>query len=275
MCKVLRVSKSGYYKYLKEPESIRSLKNKRLLVEIRRIHIEYKRVYGSPRAAEELKKRGYSCSENTIAKIMRENNIYAKTKKKIKPITTVVDKTKLHSPNLLNQNFEINEINKVWTSDITYIPTKEGWAYMAVVLDIFSRNPIGYYIDNNMKEDIIIKALENAIIYRNYVIGEGIIFHSDRGSQYTSENFRKLLKSKNFIQSMSAKGNCFDNAVTETFFHTLKTEFINHEVFDSIEQAKTEIFKYIELFYKTKRLHSYLNYSSPVDFERRFIERLN
>lgn len=268
MCRVLRVSKSGYYEYLQNKVSKRSLENEIIIKEIRKIHIEVKEVYGSPRMSRELKNREYKCSENKVSRLMKKHKIYSKMKKKRKPITTICDKTKLASPNLINQKFEVSRKNRIWTSDITYIPTKEGWLYLAVIMDIYSRNIIGWSIAPVMKADLIIQALNNAIVNRQIKETKNIILHSDRGSQYTSNEFRELLKSKNIIQSMSGKGNCYDNAVTETFFHSLKVELVNHVKFVSFEHAKNDIFKYIECFYKTKRLHSYLGYLSPVQFEQ-------
>jgi putative transposase len=174
----------------------------------------------------------------------------------------------LASPNLVKQNFNIKQLNNVWASDITYIPTKQGWLYLAVIIDLCSRNPIGWAIGPNMKTDLIMRALNYALQSRGLKNANNqIIFHSDQGSQYTSYEFRNLLKSNKFIQSMSAKGNCYDNAVCESFFHSLKTEHTQHLKFETIEQAKAQIFEYIEIFYKRKRYHSFLNYCTPIEFE--------
>ncbi|MFC1566794.1 IS3 family transposase [bacterium] len=265
MCKVLKVSRSGFYKYLQHVPSKRSLENQKLLKEIKLIHLANKQVYGSPRMRKALNLKGFKCSENRVAKLMQKNNIKAKTKKKFRPQYSKRDKTKLASPNLVKQNFTVQNINQIWTSDITYIKTNEGWLYLAVIIDIFSRNIIAWKTDKRMKESLISDMLRDTIFTRN--ITKGIIFHSDRGSQYTSTTLRLLLKRQGFLQSMNATGNCYDNAITETFFHTLKTEYVNHQNFISRKQAQAGLFEYIELFYKRKRLHSSLNYLSPIQFE--------
>lgn len=272
MCSILNVSKSGYYKYLKNPEAKCALRQEKLLEKIILSHKLSKGIYGNPRITQDLKNKGNICSKNTIARIMKTNKIYSKIRQKYKPKRTIRDPRAIASPNLLNQNFKIEKINKVWTSDITYIPTKKGWLYLAVIIDLCSRNPIGWAMAPTIKTELIIRALNHALITRGLKDADNqIIFHSDQGSQYTSYDFRTLLKSKNFIQSMSRKGNCYDNAVTESFFHSLKTEHTQHIKFETIEHAKAEIFDYIEIFYKRKRFHSFLNYSTPFEFENSII----
>jgi putative transposase len=268
MCEILNVSRSGYYKYLKNPERKSYFREKEILEKIILSYQNSRGIYGSPRITEDLKNKGYVLSKSKIARIMKMNKIYSKIRQKYKPITMIRDSKATASPNLLNQNFKIENLNQAWTSDITYIPTKEGWLYLAVIIDLCSRNPIGWAMETNMKTDLIIKALNHAMKSRGLSSAKNeIIFHSDQGSQYRSSDFRKILKSKNFIQSMSRKGNCYDNAVAESFFHSLKTEHTQHLKFETIEEAKAEIFNYIEIFYKRKRLHSFLNYMTPIAFE--------
>lgn len=274
MCKILNVSSSGYYKYLKDPETKCSLRHKKITEEIISSYKSSKNIYGSPRIHRELIKKKHIISKRTVARIMNKNKICSKIRKKFKPMTTIRDPKAIASPNLLKQNFKIEQLNKAWTSDITYIPTQKGWLYLAVVIDLCSRNPIGWAMGQNMKTDLIIRAFNFALKARGLKDANNeIIFHSDQGSQYTSYDFRALLKSKNFIQSMSAKGNCYDNAVAESFFHSLKTEHTQHVKFETIEQAKAEIFDYIEIFYKRKRFHSFLNYCTPMEFENNILAK--
>jgi transposase InsO family protein len=195
---------------------------------------------------------------------MRSNHISAKKRKKFKR-TTNSNHSSYISPNKLNQNFRVNRPNKVWVGDITYVNTLEGWLYLAVVLDLYSRKVVGWSMNKRMTSNLVIDALNNAIIDREPV-GE-LIFHSDRGSQYASADFRKVLRNNGIIQSMSGKGNCYDNAVAESFFHTLKTELVYREKYKTRKDAKSGIFQFIEGFYNRIRRHSFLNYLSPNDFE--------
>lgn len=195
---------------------------------------------------------------------MHENNIAAKTRKKFKK-TTNSNHSNYISPNLLEQNFRVNSPNEVWVADITYVSTYEGWLYLSVVLDLYSRKVVGWSMSNRITGQLVIDSLENAITDRKPEAG--LIFHSDRGSQYSSAEFRKSLKRNRIIQSMSGKGNCYDNAVAESFFHTLKTELIYWEKYKTRKEAKSNIFTFIEGFYNRRRIHSYLNYLSPSNFE--------
>ena len=217
-----------------------------------------------PRIYAAIRKEGLKVNKKRIARIMRANDIRAKTKKRFK-VTTRQNSRAKASENLLKGNFSSEKENRIWTSDITYLWTKEGWLYLAVVMDVYSRKIVGWSLGSSLSKQLVIKALMMAILHRKPEAG--IIFHSDRGSQYTSSSVRNLLKSYQMTQSMSSSGNCYDNAITESFFHTLKIELIFWNRYQSREEAKRSIFEYIEIFYNRERLHSALNYLSPVEFE--------
>ena len=265
MCKVLEVNRSSYYKRKKSNKGKRHKENKDLLAKIKEIYKASRERYGSPRITAELIRQGIKCNKKRVARIMRKNGIEARIFRKYRN-TTNSEHQKERSANILSREFRREEPNKVWTGDITYIRTEEGWLYLAAVIDIYSRKIIGWQLDKRMDSDLVEKALKNALVDRK--VGSGIIFHSDQGIQYASESFRKLLKENGFIQSMSRRGNCYDNAVTESFFHTLKTELINRIKYKTREEARRSIFEYIEIFYNRKRLHSAIGYKTPVEFER-------
>ena len=264
MCKVMEVSRSGYHKYLRSQMSQRRLENMLIAEEIKRIYKKKHGRYGSPRIHEEIRKGGKRINKKRIARLMRINKIRAITKRKYKA-TTDSAHDKPVAENLLNQKFSATELNKIWVSDITYIWTKEGWMYLAVVLDVYNREIIGWSLNQRASADLVLKALTMAVMNRRSV--PGVIFHSDRGSQYTCSRVRNILTHYGFRQSMSGKGNCYDNAITESFFSTLKKGLIYLTKFDTKEQAISEIFEFIEIFYNRKRLHSALGYLSPVEFE--------
>lgn len=264
MCQALQVSPSGYYDWLNRPESKQSIANRILLSHIRIVHKRSRENYGSPRVTDELNDTGIPCGENRVEKLMRDNNIKAKRSKKFKATTN----SKHNYPvadNLLNRQFEVSSPNTAWVSDITYIWTTEGWLYLAGVIDLHSRMVVGWSMSKRMTEKLTLDALSHAIHRRQPT--EGLLHHSDRGSQYASKNYQKLLKENKITCSMSRKGNCWDNAVMESFFATLKTELIYHEKFITRKDAKLKIFEYIELFYNRNRRHSSLGYKSPVQFE--------
>ncbi len=265
MCRALHVSSSGYYSWRKAGDSKRDIENKKLLWQIRLVHKKHKKRYGSPRITEELKDNGYSCSENRIARLMRKNSIAAKTKRKFK-VTTNSKHNLPIAENMVNGNFSASASNCLWASDITYIWTSKGWLYLCAILDVFNRQIVGWSMDSRMTQELVINALRQAIWRRKP--DSDCIFHSDRGSQFAGHEFRKLLKKHEFIQSMSGKGNCYDNAIMETFFHTLKTELVYFESYQTRREAKRSVFEYIEMYYNRIRRHSALNYKSPVDFGR-------
>ncbi|MFZ2322074.1 MAG: IS3 family transposase [Ignavibacteriaceae bacterium] len=266
VCGVLQVSPSGYHKWLKHRISFRAVENQRILEIIKSHHNKSKATYGLPRIYAAIRKEGVIVNKKRIARLMKVNNIKAKTKRRFR-VTTVQNSKAAASENLLNQNFTASSENKIWTGDITYLWTNEGWVYLAVVMDIYSRKIVGWSLDSNLSTELVIRALMMALVHRNPE--RGIIFHSDRGSQYTSSSFREILKNYGIVQSNSSTGNCYDNAVTESFFHTLKTELTYWEIYQTREEAKRSLFEYIEINYNRKRLHSSLGYLSPVEFEEK------
>jgi transposase InsO family protein len=264
MCEHFGVSPSGYYAWKKRDDSEKEADKLSLVRKIEEIHMGSRGTYGSPRVFNVLKGLGESCSEKKVAKLMKENGIRAKTKRKFR-VTTDSKHNLPVAPNLLQRNFSPENPNEVWASDITYVWTKEGWLFLAVIVDLFSRQIVGWSIDKTMTRELVLTALRQAYFRRKP--GTGLVYHSDRGSQYCAKEFREQLKQYRMIQSQSRKGDCWDNAVVESFFHTLKTEAIFHEEFETRAEAIAFIFEWIEVFYNRKRLHSTLGYMSPVAFE--------
>jgi putative transposase len=267
ICQTIEVSPSGYYKWLKCNISLRKAEDKYLYEEIKKIHDESKEIYGSPRIEKKLRQNGTKTSPKRVARIMRENGLRSKVKKKFKATTNSKHNLPV-AENLLQQNFTTIELNQVWTSDITYIWTSEGWLYLVIVLDIFSRSVIGWKVNNTLNKDFVYETIIKSIKSRKPT--KDLIFHSDRGSQYASHEVRKLLKKYHIKQSMSRSGNCYDNAITETFFHSLKTEMVYHNKFKTRKEAELKIFEYIEIFYNRSRLHSSLKYQTPIEFEKNY-----
>lgn len=265
MAKVLNVARSGYYKYINRKESFKAQESALLLKAIIRIYKQNRGVYGSPRIHRKLKQEGHGFSRKRIAKIMRKNFIQSKIRKKWKPAIKTSKGDAIIAPNLLKQNFVVPAENMVWLSDITYVHTQESWLYVAAVLDLYSRKIVGLSMSHKPDATLVIQALQQAVCHREPK--PGLIVHSDRGCQYTSSQYREFLRKCGFVQSMSAKGNCYDNAPMESFFHTLKTEHVFFCNYLTRDQAKRSIFEYIEAFYNRQRLHSTLGYLSPVEFE--------
>lgn len=264
MCRVLRVSRSGYYAWVGRPSSGRSQRRDRWQNVICQTHADSRGTYGSPRVHAALKRTGEMCCVNTVARIMRENGLKAKTKRKFKATTDSSHGMPV-AKNLLNRGFVRHRANEVWVADITFIPTDEGWLYLATVLDLYSRRIVGWAMSDRMKSQLVIDALAMAIEQRRPPAG--LIHHSDRGSQYASGAFQALLKAHGMTCSMSRKGEVYDNAVMESFFGTLKTELVHAARYATREQARAAIFDWIEVFYNRQRLHSTLGYKSPADFE--------
>ncbi len=264
MCLALKVSRSGYYAWKGRGKSRCELENEDLDQVIRKAHRRSRERYGSPRIAKELEARGVKCSESRVARRMRLSGIVAKTRRRFK----VTTRSKHNYPvtyNLINQNFNTERPDQTWVSDITYVWTREGWLYLAVILDLFSRQVVGWSMSHSLSQELALKAFRQALWHRSP--GSGVIFHSDQGVQYACQAFRDLLKEHKFVQSMSNKGNCYDNAVAESFFHTLKTELVYFESYQTRDEARKSIFEYIEIFYNRQRRHSTLGYLSPVNFE--------
>lgn len=266
MAKVLQVSRSGYYKYLNKTVSKTKLQNEMLIKKIKAIHAENHQIYGSPRIYIELKKLGEKCSHKRVQKIMRKNGIQSKIRKKWKPAgKTTKDLSKV-APNLLNQNFTALAENELWVTDITYIWTTTGWLYLSAILDLYSRKIVGLSMGPNIDTDLVLRSLKQAICHR--MPKPGLILHSDRGVQYTSSNYKSFTTKAAITISMSGKGNCYDNAAMESFFHTLKTEHVYFYQYKTRPEAINSIFEYIEVFYNRKRTHSTLGYLSPLEFEQ-------
>lgn len=267
MCRVLEVSRSGYYSFKTRRKSEAGISNEKLLVEINRVYLEHKRNYGSPRIWNQLRRKEHLvCSKNRVARLMSINGVFAIHKRKFKMTTNSRHNYPVW-PNVLKRNFVVDEPNVAWVSDITYIWTLEGWLYLAAVLDLFSRRIVGLAMDKTIAETLVLKALRQAILRRNPK--KGLIYHSDRGSQYASNNFKAVLAQNEFVGSMSRKGDCWDNAVAESFFHTLKVELVHRMIFKTREEAKRKIFEYVEMYYNGKRAHSTLGYLSPLEYEQK------
>jgi transposase InsO family protein len=268
MCEVLAVSRSGFYAWRRRPESERSKHHRKLVQEIRTIHADRDmRSYGSPRVHQELVARGKTCSENTVARLMREHGLAARTRRKYK-VTTDSNHSLPLAKNVLNREFQQDAPDRVWLADMTCIWTLEGWLYLAAVLDAHSRKVVGWSMSHRMQTGLVMDALRMALGRRCPDQAASLLHHSDRGSQYASQAYRDLLREHNITCSMSRKANCWDNAMMESFFATLKKERIHHESYATREAARQSVFEYIELFYNTTRLHSALGYLSPEQFEQ-------
>lgn len=264
MCRLLEVSTSAYYAWQARPESQRDKDSQALLVEIKAIHNESQQTYGSPRICHALKQQGIPCSDNRVARLMRLHSIRAVPAKRF----TVTTDSRHHLPvaeNRLARQFNPDAPNQAWGADITYIWTQQGWLYLAVVMDLFSRRIVGFSMAQTMKRSLVTDALKMALGRRE--VGQGLLHHSDQGSQYASDDFQGLLCQSGIACSMSRRGNCWDNAPVESFFATLKRELVDRRQYTSRAEARSDIFAYIETWYNRKRLHSSLGYLSPVDYE--------
>jgi transposase InsO family protein len=267
-CEVLEVSRSGYYDWIDRPISNRDKENQELVGRIRSIHNESNGTYGSPRITAELRSEGKMVSENRVARLMKKEGIASDAIKKFKIQTTDSN----HDLPIAERLFETESAdcimapNQVWAGDITYIATEEGWLFLAVFLDIFTRKIVGFSCADNMKTELILNALQMALDQKNTDC-ENLIAHSDQGSQYASDDYTKKLKLAGVIASMSRKGNCYDNAHVESFFHSLKVELVYRKTFKTREEAKQAIFRWIETWYNKKRRHSGIDYLSPQEAE--------
>ena len=264
MCRQLEVSTSGFYAWLARPPSARSIANKRLVVEVKAVHAKSRGNYGSPRVHAELVAQGGHVGKNRVARLMRENGIVARRKKRFRHTTDSQHGMPV-APNTLARAFAVDEPDKVWVTDITYIWTREGWLYLAVILDLFSRRVVGWSMNERITRQLALDALSMAIAARAPTVG--LLHHSDRGSQYASGDYRAALEAAGIACSMSRKGNCWDNAVAESFFGTIKTELVHHEDWATRADARSAIFDYIEVFYNRCRRHSSIGYVSPIEYE--------
>jgi len=261
----LDVSRSGYYRWLARPESKRAQAARQLTEHIRRLHLQSRQSYGSPRVFHQLLQAGVKTSENRVARLMRSAGIKARSKRAFRPRTTDSKHGNPIAPNQLKSQAAPTAPNQVWVADITYIWTQAGWIYLAAVMDLFSRKIVGWSLAQTMEASLVKEALQRALVNRRPAAG--LLHHSDRGSQYASSTFRTLLQSWQIKPSMSGAACCYDNAAMESFWSTLKTEIPSVAPFENIRSARRAIFDYIETFYNPQRLHSALDYQSPVDFE--------
>ena len=272
MCRALEVSRSGYYAYQKRLKSRRWMEKEKLLIEIRRVFVDNDSNYGSPRVWNELNNvQGVRCSENRVARIMREAGIVAVGKRKFR-VTTNSKHDYPVWPNVINRRFVVEKPNAVWVSDITYVWTLEGWLYVAAILDLFSRGIVGLAMDKTIAGTLTTQAMRQAILRRSPE--KGLICHTDRGSQYAGNDFKAILAQNEFVGSMSRTGDCCYNAVAESFFHTLKVELVHRYRFRTREEAKRKIFEYVEIYYNRRRAHSTLGFLSPFEYERRTVPSL-
>jgi len=265
MCEALNVSKTGYYAWKKRPESALAKRRRQIVEKIRTVHQQSRRTYGSPRVTAELKATGVSVCENTVARYMREEGIESKIKRRFCVKTTDANHDHPLAPNRLERDFQADAPNRKWCCDITYVPTDEGWLYLAAVIDLCSRRVVGWAMADHLRAELCLDALSMAIEQRRPAAG--LLHHSDRGVQYACDAYRSFLERHGIEASMSRSGNCYDNAVMESFFGTFKTELVYHEHYRTRTQARTSIFDYIEVFYNRQRRHSAIGYQSPEQFE--------
>lgn len=264
LCRTLGVSRSGYYSWLKREVSPGQLANRKILRQIRQIHADVRRTYGSPRMHSELVAQGYSVSRGRVERLMRKHGIEAKQGRRYKRVYRHRQVQQPH-PNLLDRQFYAQSPNQKWVSDITVIGTRQGWLYLAIILDLYSRAIVGWSMSSKITSQIVLDAVKMATTQRENATG--LLIHSDRGSQYTACDYQAELARHGMICSMSRKGECHDNAVAESFFHSLKAELIRDRTFSTRAEARQAIFEYIELFYNRKRRHSYLDYQAPLNYE--------
>ena len=268
MCDVLEVSSSGYYAWRGRPESRRSREDRELKKKIRSIFNQSRQTYGSPRILDEFRDQGVPCGRKRIARLMKEDHLVPKKARRFRH-TTIAQPDHTKAPNVLGRQFTVDAPDTAWVGDITYLWTREGWLYLAVLLDLFSRRVVGWAVDPHLGQELATRALERALYERGR--SEGLLHHSDRGCQYTSNVYQKKLRDNGLSVSMSGKGNCWDNAVAESFFATLKVEL--GDSFSSRYAAREALFDYIEVFYNRQRRHTTIGGISPVEAEARFFER--
>jgi len=267
LCSVLKVRRSGYYAWLCRGASVRELDDQRLTVEIRAVFHENKRRYGSPRVCRELRARGKRVCRHRVARLMREQQLRARARRKFVR-TTDSAHAMATPPNLLRRDFHTAKPDRVWAGDVTYLPTREGWLYLAVLLDLYSRRVVGWAMSEHNDEALTLATLQMALDQRQPE--PGLLHHTDRGTTYASGTYQDMLARHGIVCSMSRKGDCWDNAVAESFFATLRVELVDDERYATIRDAEVSIGDYVESFYNTERLHSHLDYVSPIEFELKF-----
>ena len=265
MCRNLSVSCSGYYGWLNRKVSVRAQRNEQLLIEIRRVHYEFRQAYGSIKIWNALKSRGLKCGKNRVARLRQLHEIETKRRRRFK-LTTKSKRTQKIAPNIVDRCFTTTAPDRVWCGDVTYIATRNGWLYLAVLIDLYSRKIIGWSMSEDNNKQLVLDALDMAIAARRP--SAGVVHHTDRGSLYASDEYVAKLGSHKMVQSMSRKGDCWDNAVVESFFGTLRNELILGQTFGSREEARREVFEYIEIFYNRKRMHQSLGYKTPEMIEQ-------
>lgn len=275
MCQALGASKSAYYAWRSRTPGPRAQRSQRIRESVKQVHEESNQIYGSYKIADELQKDPQleAACRNTVAKAMKEMNLKSRVSKRFRPTTTVNDPSKKPADNILNQVFKADAPNQKWVTDITYLPLATGFVYLAVVLDLFSRKVVGWQLSDGLATPLVSDALRNAIENRKPKTSE-LLLHSDRGCQYTSDEYQAQLKTMDITCSMSRTGCCYDNAVMERFFWSLKHEWTKFESFENMEQARTSVFQYIETFYNRKRIHQSLEYLSPEQYEEKFRREL-
>jgi transposase InsO family protein len=264
LCDVLEVSRSGYYAWSKRPEPAGAKSDAQLKAQIAAVHEKSRSTYGSPRVHAALRGKGVRVGKKRVERLMREDGIKARQKRRFRR-TTDSNHTHPIAPNVLDRNFTVTAPNKVWVTDVTYIATDEGWMYLAAILDLFSRRVVGWATSATNDRALALDALEKALQARRPAAG--LLHHSDRGSPYASGDYRQALRQSGLVASMSRSGDCWDNAVAESFFATLKTELVDHERYPTRAAAVASIGDYVERFYNPARLHSHLGYKSPIEFE--------
>lgn len=268
MCQLLKVSRSGYYDSVDRPVSKRAHRSQKIRESVSQVHQESHAIYGSVKIAQALSQRDdlESACRNTVARAMRELGLKSRVRKRFTPTTTKQDPSKRPAENLLSREFSAEAPNRKWVTDITYLATATGWVYLAAVIDLFSRKVVGWSLGNSLETSLVSTALRDAIERRSPQRGE-LLHHSDRGCQYTSDSYQRTLKTLGIECSMSRRANCYDNAVAERFFWSLKHEWTKHEEYESLEEVRLSVFKYIETFYNSIRIHQTLDYLSPNEYE--------
>lgn len=265
LCELLQVARSGYYAWQESPEGMRARENQCLSAQIEQVYREHRGCYGSPRITAQLRRQGQGCNHKRVERLMRQAGLAGRRGQRRRPRTTQSDHDQPIAPNLLLGRAAPNRVDEVWVADITYIPTAEGWLYLAAIMDLYSRQIIGWSLWESLAAPLTLQALQRALMKRNYP--PGVIHHSDQGVQYATRDYRQQLRRCGLVASMSRRGNCYDNAAMEAFWSTLKREALEESADWTKNRVRQEVFEFIEAIYNRKRLHSSLGYNSPVDFE--------